>query len=179
MKNNPYKILSSKLIYKNQWIEVKEDNVIRPDGQRGIFGTVDIGDGITVVAINSDKQTYLIKEYYYALGEYGVQTPSGGMEMGEDPITAAKKELLEEAGITAKRWIPLGFINALTTVIRSPQHLFLALDIEEKTKSEDEISVTKIPFDKAYKMVLNNEITYAPSCIAILKAKIFLEENNI
>ncbi|HVF69884.1 MAG TPA: NUDIX hydrolase [Xanthomonadales bacterium] len=178
MKKNPYKILSSKVVYKNPWIEVREDEVIRPDGKKGIFGTVDIGEGVTILAVNKNKEVYLIKEFYYALGEYGIQTPSGGIEKDETPLQAAKKELLEEAGVVAKKWIPLGFINALTATVKSPQHLFLALDLEMQAQKEKEIEVIKTTLEKAYKMVIDGEITYAPSCVTILKARDYLNKHS-
>lgn len=178
MKKGPYKVLSSKVVYRNPWIEVKEDKVENSDGKEGIFGTVDYGEGVTIVAVNEKNDTYLIKEYYYVLDEYGVQTPSGGVGKDEAPLTAAKKELLEEAGLVAKKWISLGKINCLTTIIRAPQHLFLAQDIEERVKTESEIEVIKVPFIEAYQKVIDSEITYAPICVAILKAKIYLDSKK-
>ncbi len=108
-----------------------------------------------------------------------MQTPAGGVEKGEAPLEAAKKELEEETGMRGKKWVSLGIVNPLTMVIKSPQNLFLALDLEEGTKTEKEIEVIKIPLDEAYLMVLNGEITYAPSCVAILKAKVYLEKMNL
>lgn len=179
MKSNPYKILSSKLIYKNPWIEVKEDEVISPSGKRKTFGTVDNGEGVVVVAVNKNREVYLIKEFYYVLKEIGIQTPAGGINPGETPLEAAKKELLEEAGIIANKWVNLGKVNSLTMIIKSPAHLFLALELEIGIKTEQEIDVIKVPFDEAYEMVLNGKISLAPSCLAIIKAKKYLEENNI
>jgi len=179
MKKNPYKILSSKIVYKTPWIEVKEEEVISPTGERKVFGTVDNGQGVQIVAINNKNEVYLIKEYYYVLQEYGVQTPAGGVDEGDSPLQAAKKELFEETGVIAKKWISLGQTNPLTMIIKSPQNLFLALDIQEGDKKEKDIEVIKTPFAKAYQMVLDGEITFAPSCVAILKSKIYLEENKV
>jgi 8-oxo-dGTP pyrophosphatase MutT (NUDIX family) len=178
MKKNPYKVLSSKKIYKNPWIEVVEDKVIRPDGTEGVFGTVKQGEGVIIVAVNPKKEVYLIKEYYYALGEYGVQTPAGKVEKGETPLQAARKELREETGITAKKWISLGKVHPLTMIIKSPQHLYLALETREGEKEEDEIEVVVTPLEKAYEMVLNGKIAFAPSCVAIIKAKEYLDSNK-
>ncbi len=179
MKKNPYKILSSKTVYKNPWLEVKEEDVVSPSGERKTFGTVDNGQGVQIVAINSQNEVYLIREYYYVLAEYGIHTPAGGVEKGETPLMAAKKELEEETGIKAKKWISLGLVHPLTMIIKSPQHLYLALDLEEGIKTEKEIEVVKIPLEKAYQMVLDGEIIFAPSCVAILKAKNYLNKNKI
>ena len=174
MKADLYKILSSKTVYKNPWIEVKEEEVISPSGQRKVFGTVDNGEGVQIVAVNDKKEVYLIREYYYVLKEYGIQTPAGGVEDGETPLEAAQKELEEETGMKAEKWISLGVTNPLTMVIKSPQHLFLALDLKEGIKTEAEIDLVKMPFDKACEMALNGEISFAPSCLALIKAKNYL-----
>jgi 8-oxo-dGTP pyrophosphatase MutT (NUDIX family) len=179
MKKNPYKILSSRTVYKNPWIEVKEEEVISPSNEKKVFGIVDNGQGVQIVAVNDKNEVYLIREYYYVLGEYGIQTPAGGIEKGETPLAAAKKELEEETGITASTWIPLGQLHPLTMIIKSPQHLFLALDLRKGKKTEKEIEVVKVPLHKVYDMVLSGEISFAPSSVAILKAKAYLEKNKI
>lgn len=178
MKKNPYKILLSKIVYKNPWIEVKEEQVVAENGEEKVFGTVDNGEGVIIVAVNEENEIYLIKEYYYVLGEYGIQTPAGGIEKGETPLDAAKKELLEEAGVTASIWISLGKVNPLTMIIKSPVHLFLALETEEQVNIEKDIEVIKIPLDSAYRMVIDGEITLAPSCLGIIKAKAYLENQK-
>lgn len=178
MGKNSYKILSSKTVYKNKWIRVKEDVVISPSGEEKVFGTVDNGTGVQIVALNDKKEVYLIKEYYYVLKEFGIQTPAGGVEKGDTPLDAAKKELKEETGVTARKWIPLGMIHPLTMIIKSPQYMFLALDTKEGAKEEEEIEVIKMPFEKACEMALDGSITFAPSCIALLKARAFLEQNS-
>lgn len=174
-KNGPYTVTSSEIKYKNPWIEVREDKVIRPDGKEGLFGTVDYGEGVSIVALDTEQNIYLVKEYFYVLEKYGVQTPSGGVDGGEGPLQAAKRELLEEIGAVSEMWSNLGMIDALTTIIKHPAHLFLARNIEIVQEPESGIERIKVPFSEAVQMVLDSEITHGPSCVAILKAKIFLE----
>lgn len=168
-------MLSTKKIYKNPWITVREDTVVHPGGKEGLYGVVDYGKGVSIVALNENNDSFLVKEYYYAIEEYGIQLPSGGVEEKEMPIDAAKRELLEEIGGVASTWYELGFVHPLTMALRSPAHLYLALGTRQKGKPEEHIDVVRVPFGKAYQMVVDNEIVHAPSCVAILKAKIFLE----
>lgn len=175
MKKGPYKILSSKTVYKNPWIKVIEEKVEK-DGKEGVFGVIDYGKGISVVALNEKRDIYLVREYYYAIESYGLQTPSGAINKNETPLEAAKRELLEESGLTSDKWIELGMVHPLTMALRSPAYLFLALDVKKQAKGEV-VEVVTMPFDKACEMVLKSEINHAPSCIAILKANIWLEEN--
>lgn len=177
-KKGPYKVLSSKKVYKNPWIEVREDKVER-DGQKGIFGVVDYGSGVSVVALNKQGRIYLVKEYYYAIESYGLQVPSGAIDNGESPLEAAKKELLEETGFIARSWQELGFVHPLTMAIKSPAYLFLAREVEQKQEPEDNIEVVELPFEEAYQMVLKSKINHAPSCVAIMKANMYLKENGL
>ncbi|MCF6287421.1 MAG: NUDIX hydrolase, partial [Candidatus Hydrogenedentes bacterium] len=107
-ERNPWKTLSSEVKYQNPWISVREDQVIRPDGQPGIYGVVDCRVATGVLAFSEDDELYLVGQYRYALGCYSWEIIEGGAETGEDPLEACKRELQEEAGLVAERWEPLG-----------------------------------------------------------------------
>ena len=124
-----------------------------------------------ILIVDDEKNIHLIREYYYVLQDYGLQAPSGGIESGETVLEGAKKELLEETGLTASEWTELGYVDALTMIIKSPAYLFLATSLEKKQEPEQGIEVVTMPLEKAYQMVLNSEITHGPSCVAILKAR--------
>lgn len=181
MKNiktrGPYKVLSSKTVYKNPWIEVREDNVAR-DGRKSAFGVINYKPGISVVALDEDKNIYLVKEFYYAINSYGIQVPSGGIEKGQSSLDGAKAELLEETGLAAKKWISLGFVHPLTLILNSPVDLFLAFELSKVREPEQGIELVKKPIKEAYQMVLDSKINHAQSCVAILKAKIWLDKNG-
>lgn len=178
MKRGPYKVVSSKTVYKNPWIKVREDSVVNDKGEKSLFGVIDYKPGVSIIALDKKKNIYLVKEYYHAIGEYGIQVPSGGIEKGQKGLDAAKDELLEETGLVAKKWINLGFVHPLTLILNSPVDLFLALDLSEDKKPEQGIEVLKMPFEKAYQMALDSKINHAQSCVAILKAKIWLDSNT-
>jgi 8-oxo-dGTP pyrophosphatase MutT (NUDIX family) len=173
----PFKVKSSKTVYKNPWIEVKEDKVIRPDGTEGIFGTVDYNPGVSIVALNAANDVYLVKEYDYVLDEEGIKLPTGGVDSGETPIEAAKRELLEETGCVSDTWISLGLLQPFTTIIKSPMYLFLVRDVKEQLKQPQDKLLKKLifPFEEACKMVMQSAIVHGGSCVAILKAKEYLQ----
>lgn len=177
-KNGPWTILGSELKYKNPWIEVKEDKVIRPDGKDGIFGTVRMKDGISVLPIDDEGFVYLTEEFHYALGENGLEVVSGGIDDGEPVLDAAKRELEEELGIVANEWIDLGVVNPFTTVVKSAGYLFLAKGLtfkESNQEGTEDIKLVKVKFEDAVKMVMDSKITHAQSSVLILKAKDLLQ----
>lgn len=62
---HPYKTIASKTVYENPWIRVREDKIIRPNGEEGIYGVLESNDSVMVVVLNDKKQVYLIKAYSY------------------------------------------------------------------------------------------------------------------
>jgi len=178
MKNHgPWEIKNSKVIYKNPWISVREDSVIRPDGKPGIFGVVTMLPGSSVIPVDKKGNVYLTKEYHYGVGRVTVEAISGGIEKGESKLRTAKRELKEEAGLTAKKWTYLGVVDPFTTVVQSPNYMYLAQELSQgKTEQEgtENIHIIKVPFKKALQWVEEGKITHSATCVAILKAERYL-----
>lgn len=176
-KHGPWIIKETILKYKNPWIEVREDQVTRPDGKSGIFGVVEMKPGISVLALDEEGFVYLTEEFHYAIGKESIEVVSGAIDQGEEAIDAAKRELEEELGIEAEEWINLGHLDPFTSVIHSPAYLFLAKRLhfgETKQEGSEKIQCKKIPFQDTINMVLESKITHGPSCVLILKAQGYL-----
>jgi 8-oxo-dGDP phosphatase len=116
MARNEYgwKTLSSKLVYRNAWIAVRHDSIVYPGGRRGVYGVVEKGPGVAVVAVDDEGKIYLVKQYRYALNDVFNELPAGAIHQGESALGAAKRELFEELGLKARGWKKLGnFYTAL------------------------------------------------------------------
>src|SRR5450631_3051070 len=102
---NPWTILSEKSIYENAWINVSEFDVINPKGGKGIYGKIHFRKvAVGALPLDEDFNTYLVGQYRFPLNEYSWEIPEGGGEFTESPLDTAKRELLEETGLTAKEW---------------------------------------------------------------------------
>ena len=154
-------------------MKVREDAVIRPDGKPGIFGSVEVGAGASVLAIDKQQQTYLIREWKYPLSRYTLEVISGGVDGEESLEECARRELAEEAGLTGGALTDLGWMETITTMVKAPVRLFLAVDVEqgEASPGDDEfLEVVRMPFAEALQKAMSAEFEHAATVITILKA---------
>jgi 8-oxo-dGTP pyrophosphatase MutT (NUDIX family) len=166
-------VTSSKSVYKNPWLEVIEDQVIRPDGTEGIYGVVKLRRGVSALPIDDKGNVYLINEYKYPVSMHCLETMGAGVEDGESPLDAAHRELKEELGITAEKWTDLGVVRPLTSFINSLQHIYIAQELslgEQELEGVEDIRIVKMPLTEAVQKVMDGEITEQKSCVLILKA---------
>ena len=178
---NPWKKLSSREIYKNDWIRIREDQVITPSGRPGIYGVVEMHPAIAIVPLTDDLQTYLVGQYRYTLDVYSWEIPEGGGNDGEDVLDGAKRELLEETGLTAKEWIFLDTIYTSNSITDETGYIYLAHNLSQQAPQPDhteELQIKKLPFMEAYEMVLNGEIKDALAIISLLRAYRWLKKNG-
>jgi len=179
MDKGPWKITERTQIYKNPWMTIVEDKVIQPDGKQGIYGTADIKAGAAVIPIDEEGNIYLIDEFRYAIGKRTIKAAGGAVEKNEPPLNAAKRELQEELGLEAREWIDLGHAEPITSMINSPQYMFLARKLTKTETNHDStevIKTIKMPLSEAVEKVMKGEIIDAIACILILKTKEYLKK---
>ena len=179
-KHGPWTIVQSNEVYRDAWMTVRMDNVLRPDGEPGTYSTVRIKPGVCVIPVADDGTCYLTKEFHYAVGRDTIEGISGGIEEGETAEVAAARELAEEVGIVAGRLLTLGVVDPLTAAMFSPTQMFLATELrftQTNMESTECIERIEMPFDEVLRMVIENEITHAPSCVAILKAYFLIQRH--
>lgn len=175
-KNGQWTIKETHRKYKNEFIEVFEDEVVKPDGKDGAFATVHIKAGASVLPVDDEGNVYLVKQFRYVIGEESLEAPCGAIE-NEEPLAAAKRELKEELGIEAEEWISLGTAETDTSIVSCPAHFFVARKLTFGQPDREGVEVmktVKISFDEAVEKVLSSEIRHGTSCILILKAKLVL-----
>jgi ADP-ribose pyrophosphatase len=133
MRSEIWKILRSRTVYENKpWLQVQAEDVELPDG-RIVEGylRLETPDFVMIVPHNQDNEIGLIRSYKHGLREIDLQPPAGYLEEGEDPLQAAKRELLEETGCEAMQWQLLGaYVNSGNRGA-GRAHFFLATDCHQ------------------------------------------------
>ncbi|MBL4583263.1 MAG: NUDIX hydrolase [Pseudomonadales bacterium] len=173
---SPWRTLSKTKIYDNPWISVTEHQVTDPSGNPGIYGLVHMKNyAIGIIPIDDQGNTWLIGQYRYALGKYFWEIPMGGSPVGESPLNGAKRELKEEAGITANHWELLMELHTSNSVTDEYAQVFVAKDLqfcETNHESTEQLKVYKLPLAEAIEMAMEGGITDAISVAALLRVKL-------
>ena len=168
-----YKLKSTRDVYTNPWIRVREDRIEWDAGASALFGVVEVKPGVCVLPIHADGRVVLVREFKYAIQREALEAISGGRDEGEAPEAAAIREVAEETGYRAGRVVSMGELDPLSSVVRAPASLFLAEDLVAGRPKPDEaehVSVVEMPLAGALSLALDGGIRHGPSVILILRA---------
>jgi 8-oxo-dGTP pyrophosphatase MutT (NUDIX family) len=122
--------LTSRVVYENAWMTVREDEIERPDGSRGIYGVVDKPDFVVVIPAENDG-FHLVEEYRYPIGRRTWNFPQGSLpdRRAGDPLDVARRELAEETGLRAATLTRLGHLHAAHGTSNQGYDVVLATDL--------------------------------------------------
>ena len=169
----PWRTVSTRTIYTNPWIRVREDVAEMPDGRRTLYGVVETPPAIGVLPFLDADTVVLVGQYRYVARKFLWEIPTGSAKPGESETDAAQRELAEEAGYRAGHLEKICTIDTSKSVLDETAHLYLATDLASVTRDADEtefIEVHAFQFDEAIQMVERSEIVDAMSVVAILHA---------
>ena len=180
---NPWKIISEKKIYRNNWISLTEFDVINPNGGKGIYGKIHFNNiAVGVLPLDEKLNTYLVGQFRFPLNAFSWEIPEGGGDPAIDPAESAARELLEETGLVANDWTPILTMHLSNSVSDEYAILFLARGLEQRAPMPEEtekLVVKKLPFEEAYQMVEKGLITDAMSVATIQRVKLMLLEGKL
>lgn len=160
--------ISSREVYKNPWIRVREDRIVHPNGKEGIYGVVEVPLGVYVIAINERSELLLIKQSHYPTGLDSWGLPAGAIKPGKTFQEQALEELQEEAGYFAQELIRIGMAQAQPGITSQIDHFFIAKQLHRKQLPNEtdlrlEEGITEVgffSFEDVDKMVSNGLITH-------------------
>lgn len=171
---NPWRTLRRDRVYENPWITVEHHEVLKPNGDPGIYGRVHFRNhAVGVVPVDQAGFTWLVGQYRYPLDRYSWEVPEGGVPAGEDPASGALRELKEETGLSAARMIPIiGRVALSNSVSDEEGTLYVAWDLTQGDAEPDDtedLRLRRVRLRDALSMVLSGEITDSLSMLALLR----------
>jgi ADP-ribose pyrophosphatase len=182
-ERNPWKTLNKEIKFDTPWITVTKHDVLNPAGKPSLYGVVSFKNiAIGILPLDENNNTWIVGQWRYPLGQYSWEIIEGGGSHDVDPIESAKRELKEETGIIASNYTEICRIHTSNSVTDEYGIIYVAkgLEFAESEPEESEIlHVKKVPFQSAYEMVMNGQITDSLSMVAILKTKILIDKGSI
>jgi len=172
-ESNPWKTLSSRVTYDNPWIRVREDQVINPSGNPGIYGVVEYKNrAVGVIPIDDSGHTWLVGQYRYTHHSYEWEIPEGGCPEGEDILDCAKRELLEETGIVAENFeLIMDDVQLSNSTTNEVAYIYIARGLtfgDSRPEATEKLQVKRIKLDEAIEMARNGTIRDGMSVLGLL-----------
>ncbi|HMK24275.1 MAG TPA: NUDIX hydrolase [Terriglobales bacterium] len=167
-------IISSRTVYRGPVFWVTSDRVIEPSGVRVLREVVRHTGSVVVLATTEgspEPSILLERQYRYAANDYLWELPAGRIDKGEQPLAAAKRELLEETGYMAKRWKPILRFFASPGFVAEPMTVFWARGLTAgaaQPEADEVIEEHLVPLSKAVRMVLRGTIRDAKTIASVL-----------
>lgn len=177
------KQLTKEYIFKGKVINLRRDTALLPNNTEAIREVVEHNGGVCVAALTDNNEVLFVKQFRYPYMEEILEIPAGKRDsLNEDPLLCGKRELKEETGATAKKFIPLGELYPTPGYCGEIIWMFAATDLTfgDQDPDDDEfLEVKKIPLEKAVEMILKGEIKDAKTLAAVLKLKYLVDNNKL
>jgi len=167
------KRVERKEIFEGHIFNVYLDKAEISDGSIRPREVVEHNGGVCVVALDDENNIYMVRQFRYAVGRAVLEIPAGKLEMGEDPLEAAKRELSEETGFTAGEWLSLGEMYPTPGYCSEKLYVYLARNLAAGEAHLDDgeiLTAEKIKLSDVVKMIMNCEISDAKTVFGVLKA---------
>lgn len=168
--------------FKGKIVNLRVDDALLPNGTTAKREIVEHNGGVCVAPLDNEDNLYFVKQFRYPYMEIVTELPAGKLEKGEDPFEAGKRELKEETGAVAKKYVDLGKLYPTPGYCGEIIHMYLATDLRfgEQNPDEDEfLEVYKIPLSKAVEMVMNGELRDSKTQTMVLKIHVMKQEGKL
>ncbi len=172
------KTLSSQLVYDGRAVKLRVDTVQMPNGRETRREIVEHANCVAIIAIDANDNVLLVKQFRKSVEKELLEIPAGGIESGEDPETAVRRELREEAGYLPRKVERLGGFYSTPGYCTEYLYLYLATDLVPNplhAEDTESIRLSRVPISQISSLIASGSICDAKSIAGLL---IFLESRK-
>lgn len=165
--------VSSACAFEGRLLKLRVDEALLPNGNTAPREVVEHPGGVAVLALTDEGEALLVRQFRYPYGEILTEIPAGKREPGEDPLTTGRRELAEETGAIADRFVELGMVYPTPGYCDEVIYLYLATGLHFSAMHPDEdefLAVQRVPLKTLVDEVLDGNIPDAKTQVAALKA---------
>lgn len=170
----------SECVFSGKVVSLRRGTVRLDDGMEAYREVVEHPGGVCILPFTG-KEFVFVKQFRIALGKDLVEAPAGKLEPDETPLQCAVKELHEETGYEAGRWIDLGIIHPSVGFCSEAIHLYLALDLIEigqQLEAEERIELLRYSLDESKMLLEGTELQDAKTIVILQRALHWLAANT-
>ncbi|MFW5659314.1 MAG: NUDIX domain-containing protein [Bacteroidota bacterium] len=182
-EENPWTLKSKAEKYDNPWINVNEHQVIDPGGQPGIYGVVHVKNlAIGIIPVDDEGNTYLVGQYRYPLKVYSWEIIEGGGALELDPVLSARRELKEEAGLSAAQYTEIQRLYTSNSITDEIGIIYLATGLtvgEAEPDSTEDLTIRKLPLVDAFAYTYDGTIKDSLAVAGLQKLELMLRRGDV
>lgn len=163
-------VKSSTDAYKGKFLKLKKDIVSLPDGKETYREYLIHPGAVAILPVLDDGRILLERQFRYPVDQAMIEIPAGKLELGEDPLLCAQRELLEETGYTASSWEYLGRIHPVISYSTELIEIYLAKGLTPGQRCLDDgefLDVFAATIDEMHEWIANGSITDVKTIISV------------
>lgn len=172
----PSRCHDSTTVHQGRVFTLHRDRITLPNGVTTTLDVIRHPGAAAIVPLTSRETVLLIRQYRYAIDAHIWEIPAGTMETGESPLACARRELIEEIGMSARSWHKLGAIAPLPAYSDETIHLYRAEDLqpaEQHLDPDEIIEIHEFRFGEALEMIRTGRIRDAKTISGLMMAQSF------
>ena len=158
----PFRVVSSQVVWTCPWYRVRQDEIILPNGQPGVYNVIEKADAVWIVPVTADGRVVMIRQFRYTVDDHCWEVPAGSVEPGQS---------LEEVGGEADMLSYVGRFYLANGICNEVAHIFIALDVtmgEPRHEAAEVIDIHLKPVAEVLHMACSGQITDGPTALALL-----------
>ena len=167
----PFKTVSSRIAWSCAWYQVRQDEIITPDGRPGVYNVIEKTDAVWIVPVTKDNRIAMVHQFRYTIDEWCWEVPAGSVKDDQSIEEAAREELQEEVGGEADALEYIGRFYLANGICNEVGHIFMATGVklgEPHHESAEVMTISLKSIPEALAMAKSGQISDGPTALALL-----------